>query len=273
LKADVVLSFINTSNVLTILAAKGLDIRVVVSERVQPDADPTLSLGRRALRRIFYAWSDEIVAQSRDAAKWIERNCRKSAIVIPNPLRALPRLTFERQPLIIAVGRLTDQKGFDLLIRAFAQIASEFEEWTIAIIGHGDALETLVKLRDELRLAQKVQFVGQIRDVETWMARAGLVVQPSRFEGFPNVILEAMGMGATVISSDCPSGPSDMIEDGINGRLVPVGDIAALANAMAELMSQRKVRESLGREAFETAQRYRQHLVMRQWESCLRGNS
>jgi glycosyltransferase involved in cell wall biosynthesis len=273
LKPDAVLSFINASNVLTILAAKGLKMRVVVSERVQPDADSTLSFGWSLLRRIVYAWSDEIVAQSVDAAKWIEQNCRKSATVIPNPLRSLPRLTCERQPLIVAVGRLTGQKGFDLLIRAFVQIAADFEEWTIAIIGQGDERDNLIKLRDELRLTQRVQFVGEIRDVETWMARAGLVVQPSRFEGFPNVVLEAMGMGTAVISSDCRSGPSDMIEDGINGRLVPVEDVSALAKVMAELMSQRDVRESLGYEAFETAQRYRQELVMSQWESCLRGNA
>lgn len=268
-KPTAVLSFINTSNVLTILAALGLRIRIVVSERAPPAADTTLSLEWKLLRRVFYAWSDEIVVQTADAARWIQRNCRKRAIIIPNPLRFLQQPPRERQPLIVAVGRLSREKGFDLLIRAFARIAPDFEDWNVAIIGEGKDRDELLRLRDELVLTKRVQFIGQVQNVETWMARAGLVVQPSRFEGFPNVVLESMGMGAPVISADCPSGPSDIIEDGVNGRLVPPEDVATLAQVMAELMSQPKICETLGREAAKAIQRYRQEVIMPYWEACL----
>ena len=108
---------------------------------------------------------------------------------------------------------------------------------------HGDhrgpERERLQQLSEELGLRERVRLLGEIPDVEAWLARAGLVVQPSRFEGFPNAVLEAMALGAAVISADCPAGPAELIRDGLNGRLVPVEDVPALAQAMRELMQTR----------------------------------
>lgn len=126
-----------------------------------------------------------------------------------------------------------------------------------------------MRLRRELLLDDRVQFVGQTPDVVSWMAHAGLVVQPSRFEGFPNVVLESMGLGAAVISADCPSGPSELIEDGVNGRLVAVDDVEALAAAMAELIADAGERERLGRAAYAVRERYKQNVVMELWDACL----
>ena len=266
---DAVLSFVTESNVLTILARVGLRARLVVSERVHPELHSTLPWKWKVLRRAIYEWSDDVVAQTQAAAGWIGQNCRKKALVIPNGLRPLPHLSIERQPLILAVGRLTSQKGFDLLLRAFAPVASDFRDWTVMIVGEGRERPRLVNLCGELGLAERVTFAGQLQDIETWMACAGIVVQPSRFEGFPNVVLESMAMGAAVISSDCASGPADLIEDGVNGRLVPVGDVASLSQAMAELMSQPALRKQLGQEALRVRQRFHQNLVMPQWEACL----
>jgi glycosyltransferase involved in cell wall biosynthesis len=268
-RPDAILSFIDVSNVQTILAALGLGVRVVVSERVNPSLNYGVTRPWRALRRVSYRWAEAVVAQTYDAAQWIEKQCGTRVLVIPNSLRVLPTMVCEREPLIVAVGRLSKQKGFDLLLKAFARISSDFQNWRLAIVGVGAERPALIELRDQLNLTDRVEFTGQVRDVESWMARAGLVVQPSRFEGFPNVVLESMGMGATVISADCPSGPSDLIEDGVNGRLVPVEDVAALMRVMAELMSQPQVRERLGREASKVKQRFRQDLIMTQWEACL----
>ena len=100
------------------------------------------------------------------------------------------------------------------------------------------------------------------------MSRAGLVVQPSRFEGFPNVVLESMGLGAAVISSNCASGPADLIEDGVNGRLVAVDDVDP-CRVMAQLMSSPEERARLGRAATAVRERFRQDAVMERWETCL----
>ena len=101
------------------------------------------------------------------------------------------------------------------------------------------------------------------------MARCGLMAHPSRREGFPNTVLEAMGMGAAVICANCPSGPAELIRDGVNGRLVPVGDVAELARVMAELISRPALRVQLGREATNVRQGYEPGAIMMKWEECL----
>jgi GalNAc-alpha-(1->4)-GalNAc-alpha-(1->3)-diNAcBac-PP-undecaprenol alpha-1,4-N-acetyl-D-galactosaminyltransferase len=269
IRPDAVVSFVTESNVLTILAGLGLEIRVIVSERVQPAVHLTLPHLWYLLRKILYRRADEVVAQTRDAALWLEYNCRTATRVIPNALRSMPEPSADRGFTIVAVGRLTHQKAFDILLKAFALNAPGFGEWHLVVIGEGHELANLMRLRSELRLDQRVDFIGQTSNVVDWMAHAGLVVQPSRFEGFPNVVLEAMGLGAAVISTDCPSGPADMIKDGVNGRLVPVDDVGMLASVMAELMSNADERRRLGRAASGVRQRFRQDIVMDKWEACL----
>jgi glycosyltransferase involved in cell wall biosynthesis len=268
-RPDVVLSFMPENNVLTILAAARLPVRVVVSERAHPAHDTNVRPVWRLLRSLLYRWCDEVVAQTVETARWLEQHFTAKVRVIPNALRTLPVLAEERQLLIVAVGRLVRQKGFDLLLRAFARVGAEFADWQIVVLGEGAERPALLALRDELQLTSRVRFLGEDRDVEAWFARAGLVVQPSRFEGFPNAVLEAMALGAAVISADCPAGPADLIEDGLNGRLVPVNDVPALAQAMRELMRSEDVRASLGARARAVVQRFQQDRIMALWQASL----
>lgn len=268
-KPDVILSFIDWSNVLTIIASRRLPVRVIVSERVHVAHNHNLAWPWRVLRRLLYFRAQTVVAQTDDAARWLRHNCAAKTRTIPNPLRKLPNFGPPREALILAVGRLYHQKGFDLLLRAFSNIKGDFENWRLLIVGAGPEKETLLRLRDELLLSADVEFAEPRKDVEALMSRAGVVILPSRFEGFPNVLLEAMGMGAAVISTDCPSGPSEIINDGVNGRLVPVENVDELSKAMAELMSEPALRNSLGNEARKVCQRFRQDLIMREWEACL----
>ena len=268
-RPDVVLSFLTESNVLTVLAGLGLDVRVAISERVHPARHTALPWIWGILRRVFYRRADAVVAQTEDAAQWLNRNCRAQVTVIPNALRDLPMPSGERSDVIVAVGRLTHQKGFDLLLRAFARVSPTAAEWKLVIVGEGEERLRLTRLRAELLLDNRVEFVGQTPDVVGWMARAGLIVQPSRFEGFPNVVLEGMGLGAAVICADCPSGPADLIEDGVNGRLVPIEDVDTLAKVMSELIARPDERARLGRAASHVRERYRQEVMMDRWEACL----
>lgn len=268
-KPDAVISFIDVSNIYTIIAAMGLSVHVVVSERTNPSINATVSRPWRFLRRIVYSWASQVVAQTQDAARWIETRCRASVVVIPNALRTLPARNFRREPLIVAVGRLSAEKGLDVLLRAFAQVREEFPEWNVRIIGDGPERSALEALCLSLNLSDSVHFLGQVQDVEDWLARAGLMIHSSRREGFPNAVLEAMGMGAAVVCADCPSGPSELIQDGVNGRLVPVGDVDALARVMAELMRRPEAREQLGCEAVRVRQQYDPYAIMAKWESCL----
>lgn len=264
-----ILSFITESNVLTILAARGLGIRTIVSERVEPSCNVTLARTWRVLRSVTYARADAIAVQTRSAATWIARHLKKEATVIPNSLRKLPDAVRMREPLVLAVGRLAHQKGFDVLIRAFADLSLSFPEWSLVIVGEGPERARLEQLRAERRLDERVSLPGQVSNVEDWLARATLVVQPSRYEGFPNAVLEAMGMGVAVISTDCRAGPSDIIDHGVNGMLVPVDDVVALAGAMSDLMSQPDVRARLGSEALAVRHKFRQDRLMTEWEAVL----
>lgn len=266
---DAVLSFIDTSNVMTLLACVGLRLRVVVSERSNGAAKARIPWAWRALRYATYWRAAAVVAQTPEAASLIEERFGVRAIAIPNPLRSLPELDSPRESMILTVGRLSHEKGFDLLIRAFSVVKRKFPDWRLVIIGDGPEHSALLRLCEQLGIADCVEFHLPVKDIESWMSRAGLVVQPSRFEGFPNVVLEAMGMGVAVISADCRSGPAEIIEDGINGRLVPVEDVAALSRVMSELLRQPEVRLRLGTEAIKVRQVFRQDLIMRQWESCV----
>jgi len=268
-KPDAVISFIDVSNIYTIIAAMGLSVHVVVSERTNPSVNATVSRPWRVLRRIVYSWASHVVAQTQDAARWIETRCRTSVVVIPNALRALPVRDSKREPLIVAVGRLSAEKGLDVLLRAFSQVREEFPEWSVRIIGDGPERNALEALCVSLNLSDSVHFLGQVQNVEEWLARAGLMIHSSRREGFPNAVLEAMGMGVAVICADCPSGPAELIQDGVNGRLVPIGDVSALARVMTELMKRPAVREGLGREAVRVRQEYDPSTIMAKWEACL----
>jgi glycosyltransferase involved in cell wall biosynthesis len=269
LQPDAVLSFLTRSNVPAILAGFGRNFRIVVSERVQPALETGLPLKWRLLRRLVYGRADSIVCQTHATAEWIWNNWRSQVEVIPNALRAMPDKPVGREKLIVGIGRLVPQKGFDLLLAAFAAVAPKCPDWRVAILGEGPERGNLLRLRDDLGLADRVEFPGHVQDIESWMARAGLVVQPSRFEGFPNVVLESMGMGAAVVSADCPAGPAELIEDRVNGRLVPVEDVATLSRVIAELMSAPEERARLGREAMRVRDRFRQESIMAQWEALL----
>ena len=268
-KPDVVLSFIDVSNILTLLAAMGLGVRVVISERTNPILNDTISGPWKLLRRLCYWRAEQVIAQTRDAARWIERRCHTPVEVIPNFLRALPEPGVAREHRIIAVGRLSKEKGFDILVEAFARVRAQLPDWHLSIIGAGPEKRSLADQITSLNLQTRVELVGQVSNVEVWMARAAMLVHPSRREGFPNAVLEAMGMGVAVICADCRSGPSELIADGVNGRLVPVDDLEALVLAMSQLMADSKLRERLGKEATKVRQQFAQSELMKRWEACL----
>src|ERR1700722_3867512 len=271
---DVVLSFIQISNVLTIAAAYGLPLRVVVSERgcVGNAGEGDVSFYWRLLRKLLYAQSDGVTALNVEAADWLRRECRVDAKVIPPAaLRPLPDVAIEREPLILGVGRLHAAKGFDVLIKAYARLIAAFPTWRLMLIGKGPERAALIGLCADLNLRERVEFLEPMRDVESWMARAGVVVLPSRFEAFGNTVLESMATGAAVISTNCP-GPVSLIEDGMNGRLVPVDDVESLAIVMAELMTQPETRAALGHEAMKVRERFQQDRIMEQWAATLLPN-
>ncbi len=270
-RPDAVVAFTTDANVISLLATRGSEIPVVISERNQPDR-PGLALVHRLARQFTYRFADAVVVQTEDIASWMRKRFRVPVHVVPNPVRVpdsnSPNVAADR-PLLIAVGRLTEQKGFDVLIEAFARAAAKHPDWTLAIYGEGPARPQLEMLRDALSLQGKVSLPGLTRDVEPAYAEASLFVLPSRFEGYPNALLEALAAGLPVISTSAPGGASEILDDGRYGLLVAPGDAVALASALDRMMSDPTLRASYGAQAPNAVAELNVERIGRRWLDLL----
>ncbi len=273
MQPDVIVSFIDRMNMLTLSATLGSDIPVVVSERIDPKAH-RIGWFWTALRWQTYSRARRIVVQTRGALNYFLPKFQTTACVIPNPVVPPPpdqgppeRLP--AKPFLIAMGRFSEQKRFDLLLHAFAGLCRDYPDWKLVIIGDGPLRQKWEALRDALGLADRVLLPGRVKNPSFWLKQADLFVLSSYFEGFPNALCEAMACGLPVISTDCPSGPRDIIREGLDGVLVPNQDMAALSKAMARLMSDREERRRLGSRAVEVIDRFDAGKVATLWEEML----
>jgi glycosyltransferase involved in cell wall biosynthesis len=156
-------------------------------------------------------------------------------------------------PVLLAAGRLTHQKGFDRLLRAFVPVAAQHPEWTLRICGGGPKRRRLEQLIDELGLEGRVVLRGRVANMARERAGASAFVLSSRFEGLPMVLLEAMAAGLPAVAFDCPTGPREVIDDGVNGLLVADGDEDALAAALLTVIEDVPLRHALGAAARASA--------------------
>lgn len=274
-KPDAVISFIDHTNVMTILAAFGLHVAVVVSERNDP-RQYSIGIIKDFLRRWIYPRADALVVQTTELSKWAEKIVHYERVhVIPNPLLLLPETDISSEylkiesPFIVAMGRLVTQKGFDMLLEAFAQCSNDHKEWSLVILGEGPQRNDLKDLSRKLGIESHVYFPGRIHSPHTVLQQAEIFVLSSRYEGFPNALLEAMSCGLPVVSFNCPTGPGDIISDGQNGLLIPTGNVMALAEAMNDLINDDIKRKRIGDGASLVAERFSVDKVMRVWDDML----
>lgn len=172
---------------------------------------------------------------------------------------------------VVTIGRYAYQKGYDLLLQAWAEISrirelENGEEWTLDIYGQGDQTDYR-QLMAELGIdTNRCHLNGPIEDVVKTYHNSSIFVLSSRFEGFGLVLVEAMACGLPVVSFDCPAGPDEIITDGVDGLLVPSGDVHALAGKLMTLMSDEDLRKRLGQQARQSARRYEMAAVATQWK-------
>lgn len=169
----------------------------------------------------------------------------------------------------IAAGRLTRQKGFDLLASAYAQVARETEEWTLKICGAGPLRDQLVALIADSDAADRVELPRHVPAMLAEMERASMFVLSSRWEGFPLVLIEAMSKGLPIVAFDCPTGPAELVEHGVTGLLVPPEDVDGLAAAMLELIRDEEKRRRFGAAALERAEDYMLERIGKEWDALL----
>jgi glycosyltransferase involved in cell wall biosynthesis len=274
---DLVISMMPSSNVLLALARAFAPAAVCVgSERVSP-THYALRPVWHFLRAVGYSRLDAIVAQTVETRDWLERNTlARRVAAIPNPvLVPLPSappsfgpddLLPEGTSYVLAVGRLDDQKGFDILIDAYAAIARRCPEVNLVILGEGRARASLAERATNLGVADRLLMPGRCNALSSWYTKAMIFVLSSRFEGFPNALLEAMAHGAPSIAFDCPTGPKAIIEHGVTGLLLPPGDARALSDSLVELYSRPSRRSELGEKARASMLEFSPGRVAERWD-------
>jgi glycosyltransferase involved in cell wall biosynthesis len=271
-RPDVVLSFMDQTNVLTLLATRGLGLPVVVAEHNDPGSQP-IGRVRGALRRLLYPRAATVAMLTERAAAAFPPSIRRRARVVPNPIVVAAvspaSRTGDDGRVLAAVGRLDDQKGFDLLLRAFAQVAPAHPWWRLTIRGEGPRRADLERLRDELGLADRVALPGATDRLHDELATADLFVLSSRYEGFPMALGEAMALGLPVVAFDCPTGPREIVTPGVDGVLVPPEDVPALAAALDRLMGDPAARARLAAAAPKVLDRFGLEPVLAIWDDIL----
>ena len=269
-KFDVIVSFGDKTNLLLLLATWGLKLPIVVAEHNDPRRW-TIGATGEYLRRLLYPRASAVVVLTAETAKWAREIVGSGAIsVIPNPvgeqcLRRSQPIIKGKQHFVVAMGRLGFEKGFDLLLLAFALCFERYPDWTLRLVGQGAEQPRLLNLAEQLGIKHAVMFEPVTKEPERVLHESDLFVLSSRTEGFPMVLLEAMACGLPVVSFDCSSGPREMIRDGIDGLLVPPEDVGALAAAMATLMGDELERKRLAKRAVEVAERFSLPRVMGMW--------
>ncbi|MEN3334310.1 MAG: hypothetical protein V7641_3675 [Blastocatellia bacterium] len=270
---DMIISFLDITNLRVLLATLEANLPVIVTEHSDPFHN-SIGEGRERLRRRLYPKAKYVTVLTEEAARYFSATVGDRVRVIPNPVLA-PGDGFANRKArgarlrLLAMGRLSPEKGFDLLLRAFARIADRQPRWHLEICGEGALQPYLTELAGELGLAERVRLPGFTRTPYEAMRQADLFVVSSLCEGFSNVLIEAMACGLAAISFDCPSGPRHIIRDGIDGLLVPPRDVAALATALDRLMADEVERQRLASRAAEVIERFGVERVMRMWQALV----
>ena len=292
-KVTLVIGITTIPAVKLLLALRGLNVLCVVSERNYPPLKP-VGLPWRLLRRLTYPWADLHLVQTEAVGRWLrEHVSARHQLHLPNPVTwplpaadpcLDPQLWLAQagvapaDPVLLAVGTKAWQKGFDRLVGWFRLLAVRHPRLQLVIVGlpqqeyHGrdQWLDLQLLLEGDSELLSRLHSPGPVGNVQAWYERATLFVLSSRYEGFPNVLLEAMATGCCCISADCPQGPAELIEDGCNGRLMAAtASNQQWVNALDALLTCPSERQRLGLEAQAVRRRYAPEQLAQRFTSAL----
>lgn len=277
-RPDVVVSFLPNVSVMVIVASLGLKLKTVVCERTDPFVMPVGSM-LKVLRATLYPLASRLVVQTEAVASKFGALLRPlpPVTVIGNPIPVefavggAPRQRPDSAPKrLLAVGRLSEEKRFDRLIQAFASISPQHPEWTLRIVGEGVDRAELELLVAQLGVSGRVELPGRRSDMVTEFMNADAFALSSRFEGFPNALLEAMASALPCLATDCPSGPSEISEQGRAALLVPVDDASALVQTLDVLMGNAAMRRELSVLARRSVmERFSLEHILERWNGVL----
>jgi glycosyltransferase involved in cell wall biosynthesis len=285
LNPEVVLSFMWYPNLLALLVRKfsRIKFRLLISERsnVAFSTDgPLMDLLRSFAIRRFYGMADRIIVNSREMKQQFQQiykiaSSRLKVIYNPVDTRLIDELSKEPVefkwykediPIIVAVGRLTKEKGYEYLIRAVKILSDEGNECRLVVLGKGPEKSSLDSTIKDLDLGNRVALPGYVQNPYKYMARSSVFVLSSLYEGFPNSLLEAFSLGVPSVATLCPTGPAEIITDGVNGLLVPPGNERAIAEAIRRLLCSSDERERFKDNGRKTALEFRADKIIEQYE-------
>lgn len=217
----------------------------------------------RKLEKAIRHFDALVVLTEKEVLKWKKI---KPAIVIPNFCDFTPSKTSTcKEKHVISVGRLEEQKGYDMLIKAWSLVSLNNPEWKLSIYGEGVLLNKLIEMTHIFGVGDSIQFKKPVKNIIDKYLESSIYVLSSRFEGFGLVLIEAMACGLPVISFDCPEGPSEIINDGSNGFLVQNGNIELLAEKINFLIKDEELRIKMGDNARIDVLRYSPDIIMKKW--------
>lgn len=275
-RPDAIVTFLPTANVLGILASRGLGIPAIVTERAHPE-ELHLPPLQQVARDLCYARARAVVVQTEAGAQWYRRKLKlRNLVVIPNgislplpgrrPVVPVADVLPAQSKCVLFVGRLKNPKSPEAVVDAFVNAFRHDPEWHLVIIGDGDKKD-LVKSRAQAGgVAARVHLPGSAGNVTDWYRRASIFVLASGSEGFPNALLEAMAHGVASIAWDCITGPGEIISDGENGFLLPVGEVAGLAERMLQLARDAALRERIANAGMQVLERYSDRKFLQRWD-------
>lgn len=265
---DITINFWFQSAYLTAFMNKNITGKVVYSERGDPgDKEYWGPLG--IIRKITLPRIDGFVFQSKGAQSFFNNKVQLRSTVIPNPVfinaEDYPEVKTRRHT-IVTVGRLHPQKNQKLIIKSFSQIADKIPDYSLEIYGDGELKEDLQKLIDDLKLSNRAFLMGTSQEILRLIYDASLFVLSSDYEGLPNTLIEAMGLGIPCISTDCsPGGAREIINDRYNGLIVPCNDTNSLGDAIIEVLSNPTLQKQFSINAKYIIEKFNPDKVYSQW--------
>jgi|TARA_B110000090_G_scaffold88221_1_gene100130 GalNAc-alpha-(1->4)-GalNAc-alpha-(1->3)-diNAcBac-PP-undecaprenol alpha-1,4-N-acetyl-D-galactosaminyltransferase len=263
LRIKSLICFMTTSNILGIISGKFLsNINVTISERANPNFE---DVGYwNFLRRKTYKLADRLVVQSEEISNYFKSIVDERKIsIIPNPIKIVDSNKNKKEKIILTVGRVDANKNQEQIIKSFSRVKQE--GWKLIICGDGSLLSKLKNLVIALNMNDAVEFKGIVKNIEKQYERASIFAFSSLSEGFPNVLLEAMNYGCACISTDCPTGPSMLIKNKVNGFLIPLADEVSYTNHLQKLIDDEKNRNIFVSNAKSGLEHYSLNKVAEQW--------
>ena len=268
---DVCIGFLPRSNILSILASRSVKIPVIICERNDPKSAKTQLLWD-VFRRFTYPKANILIVQTEEIKQFFQSLVDVTKIhVLPNPLS--PEFEYigiddkSRQKIILNVGRLANQKGQRMLIKIFSELNPM--DWKLIIVGEGvNRIEYETMIRD-FGMEGKILLPGQVKNIADYYNEARIFAFSSLYEGFPNALIEAMFMGLPCISTNCPTGPSELISDGFNGFLVDLGKENDYKKKLKQLIDNEDLRIEFSELSSKTVQKFSVQNVVEEWERII----